>query len=179
MDAPLNLLPAERQKELLQFQMWQNIIRLLIIPAILAFLLVLGSGVTLWQLERHQIDIKADEAKQVAAKTPSSDVTKLTQQVNDAARILRTTLPKSTDWSAEIVGILAAVPSDISLTKCTISATGAVTIEGVADTRASFLALQKSLTTTPLLKGAKTTDTASKRENIPFKYTASYVGPKS
>jgi Tfp pilus assembly protein PilN len=141
-------------------------------------LLLLGQGV-LFLMQRHSdaLTIDARHAREQAAATPSADVTKLTQQVNNQIAILKKTLGTGRPVRTPAVTILNAMPKGVAITKLSFESTGIVRIEGVADTRSTFLQLQDVMKTLTVLKNATTTSTASKREQLPFIYTAKLATP--
>jgi len=171
----LNLLPPADQasRRLLQrYHVWLQIARW---PAILVICLLVIAQATSFRLARHQTTIQAEEirVKAEASASPSGDVTKMTAEVNEA--VTRLLAARSTFvFPSRVATLLNTIPTDIRIQKIDIKDSGQVTIEGVAATRASFLAIDQALKQASFLTRVATTSTASKREDLPFTYTATF-----
>lgn len=175
----LNLLPAERKKgvaTILTMERWRPS---MLASTIVILLLVGAMQVVTWQLQRHQNDIHAQfEAQQKSlAEKETGDIRQTTLHLNDTIKQLATLTARPRAWSTDSAAILSGLPADITVSNLTIQASGQVQLEGLAKTRASFLALTKALEQNKALSSVKTSSTASKRDNIPFAFTA-VLAPK-
>lgn len=174
MNSSLNLLPptAKRVVRLEElYDRWRG--GLLTLSVVLA-LLAGGLSAERWLLAAHDEDLQAELQHQQAIinQKGALDITRATLEVNNKITLLSSALPVSRHWSATIGPILAELPAGIVVDTLEISSAGKVTLKGVAQTRASFLALQAAMATSSALDQPTTTDTASKRENLPFTYVA-------
>ena len=178
-DRALNLLPPSLQAQRRTESRFETINRLLRIPTIGMIITILFAQTVLFVMQRHYQSLKRDEvrARELAAATPSADVTKLTQRVNNQISVLRKTLGSTRNYHTPIVGLLNSLPAGITITKVTFEPAGTVRIEGIADTRSSFLLLQDVMKSSTVVKNATTSSTASKREQLPFVYTGKLVQP--
>lgn len=172
-DRALNLLPPPLQAQRRAEGRMAMINRLLRIPTIGALVILFATQGVVMIMQQHYHALQRDEvrAREEAAATPSADVTKLTQRVNNQIALLRKTLSTTRNLHAPIVSLLNSFPSGVSITKITFEPNGNVKIEGIADTRSTFLTLQEVMKSSTVIKNATTASTASKREQLPFIYT--------
>jgi len=178
-DRALNLLPPTLQAQRRAEARFSAINRLLRIPTIGIVLTIILTQSALFLMQQHYQSLRKDEmrAREEAAATPSADVTKLTQRVNNQISVLRKSLGTTRNFHNPVVTLLNSFPAGITITKITIEPAGTVRIEGVADTRSSFLLLQDVMKSSSVVKNATTTSTASKREQLPFIYTGKLAVP--
>ncbi len=168
-----NLLPPDRKLAMArsaEFGRWQ--------PAMIgiaAFSLGL-LGLTFFanaMLVQHERTVQASLASsQTSGRREIGDITAQTSQLNQTISDLTIGLPQARSWSADLTKIITLLPDDISITNIKMTNDGHLTLEGLAKTRLAFLSLQTILTSTPILKNVNTSSTASRRDNVPFSYTA-------
>ncbi len=175
----LNLLPPER-KELLDLGdmlgRWRPGLVYLFVIGLCSIGALFGAE---WWLQQR-IDTLGQNIKtkiQLNSRQGALDIGQATVRVNEKAALLSQSLPQARDWAASLHAIISAMPKDVSIVSIDITQTGGVTIKGVAKTRAIFLDLDSVLKASPRLKNVATSDTASKREQLPFTYTATLVDP--
>lgn len=171
----LNLLPRTT-KRLVELEATYDRWRGGLIVLIVVLTLFSGSLFGLqWMLEQRDHDLQAELRQEQALmnRKGALDISQATIRVNEKITLLSATLPTGRNWAAVIRPILGEIPSGIEITGLEITATGQVSIKGTAKTRAAFLSLQQAMSTSKALVNPVTSDTASKREDLPFTYSAS------
>lgn len=169
----LNLLPTDRKHRVAVAQeqaRW--------IPAIVEVMLVAvfltGGTFFLHSL----LEIRAQNLNnqllslQTSGQRKLADIVTQTTKLNTAIALLDGKVKTARSWSTDLGTIMKLLPPDVTVTSLSVSAAGQVHLEGIAKTRLSFLSLQEILTETSTLKNVTTKSTASKRDNVPFIYTA-------
>lgn len=169
----LNLLPAQLKKaahQSLEFSRWQPAMLMITFSSIIIFMATFFIHSL---LSVHGQSIKAQfTASQTTSTKRTGDITAQTSQLNTTTASLATGLTKPRSWANDLGKIIAILPADVTLTSINLTSDGHIKIDGTAKTRLAFLSLQTTLTSSPLLKNVTTTSTASKRDNVPFSYSA-------
>jgi len=171
----LNLLPPH-EKETVALENTRHVwVSIFTAGIIVLILFIAGTWLLTRQLNLRVEKLAREELtlQQQATGSSTIDLTRDTTKVNTQIELLKTVLGTDRDWSSLVRGILDELPPEVQLTSLKIAMGGGVTLTGTADTRASFLALQSALSKSSLLSNARTSDTPSKREALPFTYTAS------
>lgn len=170
----LNLLPPNEKStvalETARHQ-WTSVF-----ASIVATLVLLIAGVLFLTTRLDQrLTTLTDEEQSLqrqASGAGTIDLTRDTNHVNNQIASLRTVLGIDRDWASIIRLIMSELPSNVSLTTIKIYMGGSVTLSGTAASRSAFLGLQSALEKSKVLRNAQTADTPSKRDNLPFTYTA-------
>ncbi len=172
----LNLLPQQEKEELELHEIlgrWQPSVYLLLMIGVVAFA---GLFAARWVLDQRAKTLTQNiQTKiQLNSRQGALDIGQATVRVNEQARLLSQSLSGDMRWSEALTQILSVLPNDISVASLEITMSGSVSLKGVAKTRSSFLALDTALKGATFLTQVQTSDTASKREQLPFTYTATY-----
>lgn len=170
----LNLLPAADKATVLRqavLRRWRSAVAIFFVVTIVAGL---GLEAERFLLRQHQRDVslRLGQLQAEAARSTSADITETTQRLNRTVTALNGVSAHPRSWARDVSAVLAALPNTVTLSRVSLAADGVLTLEGVTTTRATFLSLQQLLTSSPLLTSVSTNSTASKRDNVPFLYTA-------
>ncbi len=175
----LNLLPPERKQALRQratVLRWRKVISLVVI-----FVLV-GNGLAVaadqW-LVRKQSSAQ-QSLEQLQRQSANSEIGTITNQIrtlNNTITPLATALPTNRDWAGDIATALNLLPANVTLEQLTLNLAGDISYSGTAQTRADFISLDTLLKQEPHLKNVQTDSQASRREALPFHYTATFQTP--
>lgn len=169
----LNLLPADRKHRAEVSAEEARWLPAMLTVALVAVLLAGGSFFlgSLLTVRQESLDAQL-QSLQTTGQRKLSDIVNQTTKLNTSINLLSTKIGTVRSWSSDLASVINLLPADITVTALNLTSTGQLRLEGVAKTRLSFLSLQTALTNTPLLKNVTTKSTASKRENVPFVYTA-------
>ncbi len=175
----LNLLPPDRQRRIrlrAELRRWQAAVSLVLVAALLTNLAALAGE---WWLGQRQTAVKAEiQVLQTDSDQSSAGrVTKQIRQLNGTLDPLAAALPRSRAWSTDLTTFLNGLPASIDLTSLSLSLLGDLELNGLAATRADFLALDTFLKQHPALTNVQTDSLANKPENLPFDYTAKLKPP--
>lgn len=169
----LNLLPAEQKHDVAlsrEEARWQPAIMIVAIVSIVMVIAVYF-GQAVLSLRLQTLDSQL-QSLQTAGQQKLTDVIDQTTKLNADISLVDAKLGTVRSWSKDMAAILQLLPPDIAVTSLVVDTQGQVRLEGVAATRLSFLSLQTALTSSSILKNVSTTSTASKRDNVPFIYSA-------
>lgn len=170
----LNLLPPNYKQEQSRNELWHSWQRAVVLLAVVSLLSV-GAAFAEHMWLQHRADLLSGTISQLQAQSTASqkeNITTVTTTLNGTIKSLGQLVEPTRAWSHDLSAVMAIIPSDNNLQSLTLSAGGNLTLIGVARTRASFIALDEALKASPLLKNVKTTSTPSKRDNLPFTYSA-------
>lgn len=170
----LNLLPPERRaliRRVKELSRWQAAAWSLTVFSIIGA----GGLVVLDRFMQNEVSTVSTEFHQRLAATDQTELGTIRRNIeefNQTSALLHQSLPGTTGWAVDLVELLNTLPTGITLQSTILRADGSLTLTGTAAARADFLALDEKLKGSPWLKNVATTSTPSKREDLPFVYTA-------
>lgn len=177
----LNLLPPTYQHKLAARALWRQWRLAAIALAIVSVLITasLLSQQRWFDRRLVQLDRQVTQLQQASTGPQSENITSITTALNGTIKELTQVVDAPRAWSYDLSLVMAIIPSAVTLQTVSLSSDGSLTLSGVAKTRASFIALDEALKKSPLLQSVTTTATPSRRENLPFTYTAVVAQPST
>lgn len=173
----LNLLPpAYRDAQLRKahWQRWQQAAIMILVVAGLSAAATFGS--IQWQAQRiGHLDTQLQNIEALAAASKKGNVATVTQTLNNTIKKFDGIVDHPRSWNHDLSVLLGIFPAEVTIQKISLNAAGDVHVEGTATTRASFLTLDETLKKSPLLKSVATNSTPSKRNNLPYIYSAIFA----
>jgi Tfp pilus assembly protein PilN len=175
----LNLLPPERLRKLASeatIGRWRLAAWLMTGAAAIV---LIGFFILSYGLKARQEKLAADVQK-LNAQFDTSDSGAIRRQIkslNAAGAVFDQALVSNRSWAADMAAILNSLPAKTQLLELVITENGDVTISGVSKVRADFLAFDDAIKKNTLLGNVQTDSTASRRENLPYRYTATLIRP--
>lgn len=170
----LNLLPPDYKDQLAKKNLWQHWQRALVFVMSVCLLLTAGTfAEERWLAARaRQLGTDLDQAKISATAGQKENVSTVTTTLNTTIKNLGQVVTTPRSWSHDVSQVAAILPADVTLQNLSVATGGVISLEGIAPTRVAFIALDDALRKSPLLKNVQTKSAPSKRENLPFLYTA-------
>lgn len=170
----LNLLPSEYKIELTKKRLWREWRRAAVLVAIVTVMATAGLAVGQYRLQQSadRLQGEIDALQRQKADAPSEDITTVTTTLNTTIVGLTQAMANPRSWASDLSRIASLIPAGITIQSMAVTGSGSVQLEGTAATRQSFISLDDALQTSPFLQQVTTTSTPSKRDNLPFVYTA-------
>jgi Tfp pilus assembly protein PilN len=170
----LNLLPPDQKRLVSEVHVVTHWRGGLLLIAIFSLMMV---GGLVWtnadmQNRAQQLDEQLHHQQSVLQKSGTTDITAATVRLNIEIGLLSQALVSNRKWSDTAQDLISLATDKVRITKVVINARRQVTIEGVAETRVSFISFGTALQQAKSLSNVTTTSTASLRENLPFIYHA-------
>jgi hypothetical protein len=170
----LNLLPPEHRRlyaQSLILDRWKGGLLVITIGCICLNAVLFGGIIIL----RQRASSASAHVTELTKQIDQSDVGPIKrdiQTLDQTLSRLRQIIPAGRSWSKEIASVVVSLPTGITLSEVIWTTQGDITLRGIANVRADFIALDAKLKTHPLLENIQTQSQASRRDTLPFEYTA-------
>jgi Tfp pilus assembly protein PilN len=172
----LNLIPPQLKAEhqtIVVWRRWFSALRVLLILVIIGT----AGSVAVWRLlVRHEQVIRDDFNRlQQQGIGAGTDITTTTSKLNTTIQTISATLGTPQSWTELTRTVLDGLPSGATVSTFVLNPGGVFQINGLADSRQTFINLEQALKNNPRLKNITTTSSASKRTAVPFDFSGTVL----
>lgn len=172
----LNLLPPQirrAQARAIIFEAWK---RAMVVLAIGCILINAGLFAMAHMLQVRQQRVESDFTK-LSQQVDNSDLGTIRRNIttlDDTLRSVSQIIPTDRNWAGEMSKLVQSLPAGVLVTQLDWTPAGSITLHGIAKLRSDFVDLDAALKANPNLTNVQTSSQASRRDTLPFEYTATW-----